>query len=251
MGFLTTSIKSVRSVPSEIGPVIPVVDIAENIGYSRSSITNTITKNESTFKGFTLIKDLNTAGGMQAHLCLNRTGIERLLLLLRPAKNKGDLCERVEEFRAKAFGKMEENNELCLLPAPDNLKFDLLKATEYAEVCQKDPGIFHAAVFRKHGMPEFAEALRPAITHGETGWYNPTRLISLCNDPDLTPERLNWYLHNKGFQYREGYIWRLSDSGKIHGMEYNYEAPSGHREIRIRWRESILYTSGLKKSEAS
>jgi hypothetical protein len=46
---------------------------------------------------------------------------------------------------------------------------------------------------------------------------------------------------------RQGRIWRLNPTGEMHGKEYVYEATSGHREIRIRWRESILYASGLKR----
>jgi len=251
MQALTTTGKPVRTIPSEIGIVIPVTDIVENIGYSRSSITKAITENPLTFKGFTSIQSLPTAGGIQKHLCLNKNGLERLLLIIRPAKTKGELCERIEAFRIKAFGRMERNEVDLPEPVP-LIQEEIDRAKLLAEVTGGNLREFQKIALMKCGYGDYAKALdEPAITHGETGWYNPTRLITLCNDPDLTPERLNWYLHNKGFQYRDGYIWRLTDTGKIHGMEYQYEAPSGHREIRIRWRESILYASGLKKEGVS
>jgi len=105
-GDLIPAGQTVRVIPSEIGPVIPVVDIAENIGYSRGSITNAITKNEVAFKGYTSFQALQTPGGTQQFLCLNQTGVERLLLLIRPAKKKGDLCQRVEAFRATGNRRM-------------------------------------------------------------------------------------------------------------------------------------------------
>jgi hypothetical protein len=241
--------QTVRVIPSEIGPVIPVVDIAESIGYSRGSITNAITKNEAAFRGYTSFQALKTTGGIQQFLCLNQTGIERLILLIRPAKKKGDLCERVEAFRVKAFGRMEQKKDT--VPTLSSLDTELQQAKRIAELTDTDPRIMWAAALRKCGLPEYADVLRPALIRGEGGWYNPTRLVTLCNDPDLTPERLNWYLKNKGFQYRDGYIWRLTPAGLIHGREYNFEAPSGHVEVRIAWRESVLYASGLKRLMAN
>ena len=155
------------------------------------------------------------------------------------------------EFRESVLYNLD-GEPVAVIPANGNgnLKHDLQNAKEYAEICQCDAKVLQAAVFKKHGEPELADALRLPTSHGEPGWYNPTRLISLCNDPDLTPERLNWYLTNKGFQYREGYLWRLTPAGYGTRPGYTYESPSGHREVRIRWRESILYASGLKRQIA-
>jgi hypothetical protein len=63
-------------------------------------------------------------------------------------------------------------------------------------------------------------------------------------------EYVNNYLHNHGWIYRdasEGRVWRLQPMAMEHGREYWFEAPSGHREIRIVWRKSILYASGLRR----
>jgi hypothetical protein len=239
-----------RVLDSEIGKVVPVVDIAEMIGYHRSAITKAIHANKGAFEGLKTFQSLPTTGGEQAFLCLNETGVERLFLVISPSsKTKQDLFQKVEEFRMKAFGKLVEK-KIAVIPHNGNgdLKKELLEATEYAKIIQCDARILQAAIFKKHGETELADALQPTVTRGETGWYNPTRLVTLCNDPDLTPERLNWYLKNKGYQYKDGFIWRLTPEGAIHGREYVYEAPSGHKEIRISWRESILYASGLKRS---
>ena len=234
-----------RVIPSAIGPVIPVVDIAENLGYTRSSITNTITKNKELFEGFTSNEALPTIGGIQVFLCMNSTGIERLILLLRPMKNRAELCQRVESFRAKAFGKLAEQKVGPAPPNPDAaLKASLSTARLLATETGGDLAAFQRIALEKCGLGDWAPALSTVPKHGEPGWYNPTQLGEMCG---LTAEQVNAYLYNTAFQYREGRIWRLNPTGEMHGKEYIFEATSGHREIRIRWRESILYASGLKR----
>jgi hypothetical protein len=238
-----------RVLDSEIGKVVPIVDIAELIGYDRSSISKAIKANLDAFEGVKTFHTLQTAGGPQPFLCLNETGVERLFLVISPSsKTKKDLFQKVEEFRVKAFGQLAEHKLLNGGNGHD-LKTEIARAKLIAAETGGDPNKFLKIALEKCGAGDYAPALDiPAVTHGETGWYNPTRLVSLVNDPDLTPERLNWYLKNKGYQYKDGFIWRLTPEGAIHGREYVYEAPSGHKEIRISWRESILYASGLKRS---
>jgi hypothetical protein len=236
-----------RVIPSSIGPVIPVVDIAENLGYTRSSITNTITKNKELFEGFISNEALPTIGGTQVFLCMNGTGIERLILLLRPMKNRAELCQRVESFRAKAFGKLAEQKTVQQPVNPEAaLKASLSTARLLATETGGDLAAFQKIALEKCGLGEWAPALSTVstIVHGEPGWHNATQLGEMAG---LTAEQVNAYLYNKGFQYREGKIWRLNPTGEMHGKEYVFEATSGHREVRIRWRESILYASGLKR----
>lgn len=247
-----------RIINSPIGQAIPAVDFADNIGYTRSAITNIISKHPDLFKGFILKITLPTPGGDQDFLCLNSTGIDRIIFHLRPIKNRPDLCERIEKFRSKAFGQLAERKELTIsVPAIPGILFELKQAREEADICGCEPNLLQAAVYRKHGEIEKADALQPpapALVHGSTGWFIPTQLGDMCG---LTAEQFNHWIHNnpndlerRPFQCRDPEnrkIWRLTELGRMHGQEYWFEAPSGHREIRIRWRESILYASGLKR----
>lgn len=250
-----------RVLESPIGKVIPVVDIAENLGYNRSSITKAISRNAVVFEGLTLNQSLITPGGIQDFLCLNQIGIERLILLLRPMKDRADLFKRIEGFRVKAFGKLAEKED-TRIPAVSTITSELQEARELAALCGKSPESFQAAILKKHGKTELAEVLdaSPSIIHsGNTGYYTPTRLIELfCHDPLLTPKRFNKYLSNarennewRPFQYRdENHIWRLAPRGIPHGKEIMYEVPDsgGHKEIRILWKPAILYAAGLKRA---
>jgi len=79
---------------------------------------------------------------------------------------------------------------------------------------------------------------RPTITEEPI----KDRIIPAHNE---YPERLNNYLQFKGYIYRENGKPRLQPKGEPHGKEYWFESPHGHREIRIRWRLSIMYACGL------
>jgi hypothetical protein len=251
-----------RVIPSEIGPVVPVVDIAALINYTPDHLTKKIRENPDVFKGRQVLPDLPTAGGMQRCVCLDRVGFDRLLLLLKPAKTR-DIFERIEAFRLKAFGQLAESKkEITPVQQPTQdldevVAYGLIEAKQIAELTGTDPKAMQAAALRKMGYPELADVLvppAPAYIHGEPGWYIPTELAALCNDPLLTAERLNQYLANnradgrwQPFQYREGHLWRLTALGRQHGREYEFTGRGGHKEPRIEWRESVLYASGLKR----
>jgi len=225
----------------------PLIDLASAWGIDRKTPGNLLARNHDLFKGMFL------SGGDVTYHDVNERGLYLLMGKISADRLKNPLAKaaiiRFQRWVPELIQRYRKKEIVQVPPAPD-IKAELQKAGEYAEICKCDAHTLQAAVFKRHNLPELADALQvPAMQHGESGWYNPTRLIALCNDPDLTPERLNWYLYNKGYQVREGFIWRLTDSGKVHGMEYPYEAPSGHREVRIRWRSSILFASGLIKGE--
>lgn len=231
-------------------PWIPLIDLSQAWSLDRSTLFKHLERNPELFRDCTRIIDFLSKDGTEAVRCVNEEGLYLLIARISSGRLKDPAARSaIMHFRASAprLIRAYRKKEIVQIPPTPDIKTELMQAKEYAEICQCDAHTLQAAVFKKYHEPELADALQPSLVHGEMGWYNPTRLITLCNDPDLTPERLNWYLYNKGYQVREGFIWRLTPQGKEHGMEYSYETPSGHREIRIRWRESILYASGLKK----
>ena len=165
--------------------------------------------------------------------------------------------ELIQQYRKKEIAPVQQ-------PAAQDLDevvaYGLIEAKQIAELTGTDPKIMQAAALRKLGYPELADVLvppAPAYVHGETGWYNPSGLVELCNDPNLTPERLNQYLANyredgewRPFQVKEGRVWRLTKRGMEHGREYQFNLGNGHSEPRISWRASVLYACGLKRDIA-
>jgi len=238
---------SMRILPSGIGPVIPVVDIADMIGYSRSAITKAIKDHEGKMSPCKTFIPLPTTGGEQQFLCLNRTGIDYLFLFIHPSKSRMNDDEFID-FRKTILDKTDNNGHAVTETSPD-IRSELQQAKELAEVCGKPAEIFQAVVFKKHQMPEFAEVLQASgpITPSasERGfWMTPRDIGRECA---LSAQQVNQYLYNNNFQYPEGPIWRLTEKGEIYGEEFPFTTVYKHTEIRIRWHRSILVASRLKR----
>jgi hypothetical protein len=249
---MTDAQKDCRLIQSPIGTVIPIVDLIALLGYSRSAIDKARKDHEGKMSPCETFVILQTSGGPQSFLCLNRAGVDYLLLYIHPSKSRMS-DDTFLEFRHDILTKMEgvERKEI-----PCDIRTELQEARELAMICGKSPESFQAVILRKHGKSELAAELKASgeIVRGETGWYTVTGLVELCNDPTLTAERLNHYLANyrengewKPFQYKEGKIWRLAPRGLPHGKEYPFNLGNGHSEPRISWRESILVAAGLKR----
>jgi hypothetical protein len=86
--------------------VMPVVDIADLLGYSRSAITKAIKDHEGKMSPCKTFLSLPTKGGYQQFLCLNRTGVDYLLIFIHPSKTRMSDDEwKVREISAsKTFG---------------------------------------------------------------------------------------------------------------------------------------------------
>ena len=232
----------------------PLTDIAKAWGLKINTLYQILNRNKAKFTD--RVSDVHVTSTTSEDESYHKSVDEQGLYLLLGAINtdrlkKRDVAMVILRFQRWVPELIQKyrKNEIVQVVCIDH---ELEQAKHYAELTQHDVKVFQAAIFRKYNMPEFAEALQsqiPAIVHGETGWYNITQLCEMCHDDALAghPERLNNYLKNHGYQYKEQGLWRLNPNGEVHGKEYRYEAPSGHQEIRIRWRESILYSSGILK----
>ena len=248
--------KEVRTIEQDGDVWIPLYDLSLAWGLDRTTLLKHIERNADFFDGCSRRVDILSTDDNPAEtqLCVNEEGVYLLLARVSTGRVKNPTVRAsIIRFRKMAPKMIQKyrKKEIIQVPASPISLIDeeLDQAKHFAEKTQESTKAFQAATLKKFGYDHLAEVMdSTGLTRGEIGWYNPTRLVTLCNDPDLTAERLNYYLMNKGFQVREGFVWRLTPEGAIHGMEYPYEAPSGHRETRIRWRESILFASGLKKN---
>ena len=235
----------------------PICDLSKALGIDPSTIFKQIERHPGDFDGCVSDVDNLSTGELR---CVNEPGLYAVLAISSIKSVKNPVAkEAVRKFRANAPKMMQQfrKKEIVQVPATSSIISELKQTREEADACGCDPMLLLAAVYRKHGETEKAEALQPApsaIIHGETGWFIPTQLGEMCG---LTAEQFNHWLHNnpndperRPFQCRDPEnrkVWRLTELGFLHGQEYWFEAPSGHREVRIRWRLSILYASGLKR----
>ena len=247
---------------------IPLSDIASAWGIDRSTPDNMIERNPEVFAGLvttvldaasTPMKSINERG---LYLMMGKITTGRV-------KNKSarESIIRFQRWFPELIQRFRKGGIVPAKSGPEELDeviaYDLREARQIAELTGTDPKLMQAAALRQHknGMydacAEVLERQALAVRHGEPGWYNPSGLVELCNDPNLTSERLNKWLENyredgewRPFQYREGKLWRLTKRGMEHGREYQYNLGNGHSEPRISWRESVLYACGLKRDIA-
>lgn len=260
--FMGIEIRIIETDP--LRPVIPLVDIAHGIGYAPNKLAELYERNQELLKDDAQTTMMVTGEQVAAipHICLTREGIIGIMMKLDYLRIKDKEKKlKIITFQKWAKAKLADTRIQSKPATPEisPIKTELQQAREYAEACGTSPEAFQAAVFRKHGMNEFAEALeaKPALVSGESGWFNPSQLAEMCrgDGPYLDAKMINHYLNNnpqdlqrRPFQYRDNNkLWRLTELGKEHGREYMFRAVGGHEEIRIEWRETILYASGLKK----
>lgn len=266
---------NVRILPSDIGPAIPVVDIAENIGYTRSALTHAINRHTTLFNGFKTFKGLDTRRGNQQGVCLNNIGVGRLLMVLSPSKiNKAELKERLDAFRLKEFGKIESDESVALVPMEqlpcgedhDPLKESLNRNADIAEILisryEYDPVVARRIAIQNvineigdAALPWKGPAMLPAATEPETPpavslppeadpdfdrYFSLKKISNIVHEPE---DRVRNILEKEGLlSYAHG-IWHLTMLGQKFGKVFITYPQWPHRtyeQKNIRWSPAAI-----------
>lgn len=225
-------------------------DLALAWGIDRTTPGKLIDRHPEVFEGFTLSVAVGDITSPDEWRCVNERGLYLLMgkISADRLKNKEARAamirfqrwvpELIQKYRKKEIVQVPAEN-------PDRMiKSELGTAKMLAEATGRDVTAFQAIALERCGLKDYVPALQPPVQYGETGWLTPTAIAERCGC-DLSARNINHYLYNKGYQVPEGGLWRLTEKGRPFGEEYVFEATSKHREIRIRWRESILAVSGL------
>lgn len=241
----------IRVVVHENEVTIPVPDIATALGYERSALTHLIRRNSELFDGLTKDQYITTPNGTrQITTCLTRDGVIGLLMRMQPhhAKASGGpkLIASFQRWAIETLGKIVRGEIIQTGSLEVQIKAEMNTAKMLADATGRDVTAFQVIALERCGLKEYIPALQPPITHGEPGWLNPTQIAFRCG---LTAREVNNKLYWCDFQYPQGPLWRLTIKGEQYGEEYWYELPNKHREIRIRWRESVLIASGLVREQ--
>ena len=239
--------KEIRATEHDGQVWISIHDLSLAWGLDRSTLGKHIERDPEMYAFTHILVDNLSPTPLR---CVNEEGLYLLLGAISTAKLKPEIKQLIREFRKWVVPKILQQfrkGEIQQTQTP-TIEEELVRAKYLAEQTGGNLQAFQKIALEKCGFKDYAPALNStAIQHGEKGWHTPTSLMKFCNDPDLTAERLNWYLKNKGFQYKDGFLWRLTPEGWKHGEEYQFNAPGGHSEPRIAWKKSILVASGLIK----
>jgi len=251
--------KEIRVYQWNGDPWLPVKDLAAAWGIDRNTPYNMIVRNSALFSG--MYRDCYVTSPTEAEVCVNEQGLYLMLGRINADRLKNpEAKEAIIRFQrwVPELIQRYRKKEIIQKPEPvqeldEVIAFDLIEARQIAKLTETDPKVMQAAILRKHGYPELADVMAPPIVHGESGWFKPGALAASCG---LSTEQFNNWLQNnpkdperRPFQYKDGNrLWRLTPLGMEHGQEYQYTVEfTGHKETRIKWRESILIASGLKR----
>ncbi len=250
--------KEVRTFEIDGEIWMPLLDLALAWGLDRTSLIKHVERRTDFFEGCT--RDVDNLSTGVPDPCINEEGLYLLIARVSLKKIKNPAAKvSIIRFRKMAPKILQgyRRKEIVQIAPSRDLDGEISYARMLAEKTKGDPKAFLKIALGKFGAGDYAPALdaAPVIIRGESGWYNPSQLVAMCNDPQLNAERLNYFLANnpkdperRPFQYRdENRLWRLTPLGMEHGREYQYRAVGGHIEPRIEWRESILHASGLKR----
>jgi prophage antirepressor-like protein len=265
--------KEIRVLEQDNDLWFPLVDLAAAWGVRINTLYQILNRQSAKFTGF--VSDVHVTSTPSEDESWHKSVNEQGMYLILGAINTDRLKDkdvamvilRFQRWVPELIQRYRKKEIALVKPEPEELDevvaYDLREARQIAELTGTDPKLMQAAALRRHKnemYDAFAEVLEKqalSVRHGEPGWYNPSGLVELCNDPHLTADRLNKWLENyredgewKPFQYREGRLWRLTKRGMEHGREYQYNLGNGHSEPRISWRSSVLYACGLKRDLA-
>jgi hypothetical protein len=114
---------------------MPVVDIADMLGYSRSAINKAIKDHEGKINPCKTFLPLSTPGGFQQFVCLNREGVDYLLLFIHPAKTRMSDDEYID-FRHNLLERMSNGKPEIpkILPVDNPLAAALTRHADIADI---------------------------------------------------------------------------------------------------------------------
>lgn len=242
--------ENIRVIDSEIGPVIPVVDICELIGYSRSSLDRAIKGHTEKISPCQTFVTLPSSGGPQRFMCLNRKGMDYLFMIIHPSKSKMSLDELLE-FRMATLARLgAEPPTLAEHQQGSALKDALIRNADIADVLieryKYNPdtarSLAMAAVVEEVGEP--AKPYRgpamlppPALPAGEMAdmadpdfdRYFPLKKVAEMTRQ--TEDRVRNIFEIAGILAFANGIWHLTKLGEDFGKVFVYYPLYPHRMI--------------------
>ena len=249
----------VRIVQGENGPMIPLVDIAVGIGYSKQAINQLYERNLELLKDDSQDNVMITGDQVTAtpHICLTRDGVIGLLMKTNYQRIKDSAKrEKILSFQKWAkttLGKVMEgtlqSSHPMLPPLSDALKEELARA-EAMKIVGVDVGLA-ASVCMAKLEDEYStdlSYLRVLLTRKDDRDIAYLTATAIGKKFELSAQSVNNILESSGYLKHnvrmkktggQAKIWNLTDKGKRFG-EIHIERHGGAEVYLILWRDSIV-----------
>ena len=238
----------VRVVQQDGRAMIPLVDIAEAIGYDRSALTKILKRNEGLFEGLTSRQYLSTQrGDRQETICLSKEGVVGLLMRAQPSRAKSeDYEKKIVAFQRWAIETLSKIIGGEIAPAR-HLDEDVREALKVARIISEETGISlgiaQSFALEKAGAGDWQKLL-PASSV-PTGYLIPTGIGHMIG---RSAREVNMWLYQYGYQIKDSTnpdAWRLTEKGRLHAEEFPF-TKGGHSGYQIKWKNSILAEMNIR-----
>jgi len=229
--------KEVRVVEHGGMPWFPLTDLAAVWGVDQSAPYHIVERNPEVFDGLSRMScdlDVTATSGR----CVNERGLYLLMGKISAGRLKNPEAKaaiiRFQRWVPELIQRYRKKEIIQVQQGPV-LETELTQAKRISELTGTDLRTMRAQGIRRrpHSIVAARRGRHLVEPHADR---QPLRSFRPGG------QQLDW----NRFQYRgpDG-LWRLTDKGEMHGEEYWIETTTRHREIRIRWKESILTASGL------
>jgi len=250
--------------------MIPVIDIADSIGYDRTNLTKMFSRNAGFFdaenKGMVAMM---TTGGEQKLDCLTRDGVIGLLWLVDLLRIKNpEKRARILAFRkwaAATLGKIMSGETVPVKreALEDIVRQNLQIADAMTQFAHVDRGIAASVALARVEYDTGADltcykALIKKDRQQAPGYLTPTQIGQELGG--LSARDINRMLQQLGYQYYLGDRWQPTEIGKNFGenLPFAVSLKSGgvHSDYQLKWSSEIIrklrdHLNGTRDAQAA
>ena len=271
---------AVRIHNPNVKPMIPLNDIAEVIGYDRSTLRKLMNRNIKVLEEEVGKAVMDSPQGKQENIVISYAGTLSLLSKIDYLRIKDkDKANKIIEFQKWVKSSLVEKMQVqAKLPVHEALKPSgtvnevMSRYMESARTASREMGVPLDLAMAKalvlagrdlhmdltgysRLLPASATPqLRPGpvvptgqfVTDGYLSASEIAHRLNSRNGGNLRGKHINKYLQNQGFLYKnEELRWCMTDLGARYGRVFAFAASSGHVDYFIRWNPEVMQASRM------
>lgn len=272
---------AVRIHNPNVKPMIPLNDIAEVIGYDRSTLRKLMNRNIKVLEEEIGKAIMPSAQGLQENIVISYAGTLSLLskidyLRIKDKKKADRIIEFQKWVKSSLVEKMQVQAKLPVheAPRPSGAVTDTMhKYMEAARAAHEQMGVPLDLAWSKAlvlagrdlhmdltpfarllpAAPDQTVRLRigtgpgPIDTQGYLSASEIAQYLNRKNGGELRGKNINTYLKQKGFVYRreEDQRYCMTEQGSLYGKVFPFAARSGHVDYFLRWKPEVMQASGM------
>lgn len=246
--------KNIRVIDEMDDFWIPIVDIANAIGYNDRNLRATLSRNVELFKdfnrGITLTRRDN--GQSQEVICVNEQGFYMILAKINTNQIESEVVRNaIIEFNrwmVNEIKRIREDRAVKLTPMAtpaEVFKSEMYIASTIQEYLNLDKTLMMVTAISRTEkltgmeMSEYKNILPPVV-----GPVSIMTATDIGKRLDMKAPRVNQLLMDLGLHYKNGKQWELTEEGKKYGTPYfeniNHENGSTWQGVVNKWSPHVI-----------